>query len=161
ESPLISRLRERQAEAQARLSDNMTRFGPNYPQRQVIENELRDLRAQIDTETERIRQSLANQATAARSRVAALRAQLRTLQGSATRNAEAEAQLAQLQREADGRRQIDQRLQETAQQTSGAPRSNQADARVIMAAVPPTNPSGPRTTLLTAGSGIVGFLLAA
>jgi capsular exopolysaccharide synthesis family protein len=161
ESPLISRLREREAEAQARLSDITTRFGPSHPQRQVIENEMRDLRAQIATETERIRQSLANQATAAQSRVGALRAQLRTLQGSATRNAEAEAQLAQLQREADGRRQIYQRLQETAQQTAGAPRSNQADARIITAAVAPTSPTGPRTTLLTAGAGLVGMLLAA
>jgi capsular exopolysaccharide synthesis family protein len=161
DSSLISRLRERQAEAQARLSDVTTRLGPYHPQRQVIENELRDLRAQIDTETARVRQSLANQASAAQARVAALRAQLRTVQGSATRNAEAEAQLAQLQRDADGKRQIYQRLQETAQQTAGAPRANQADARVITAAVPPASPSGPRTSLLVAGSGIVGFLLAA
>jgi capsular exopolysaccharide synthesis family protein len=161
ESPLISRLRERQAEAVARQSDLTTRLGPNHPQRLVIENELRDLRAQIDTETERIRQSLANTATAARARAGALRAQLRAVQGSATRNAEAEAQLAQLQREADGKRQIYQRLQETAQQTQSAARANQADARIITAAVTPTNPSGPRTTLLTAGSGMVGLLLAA
>ncbi len=160
-SSLISRLREREAEVVARQNDLASRLGPTHPQRQIIESELRELRGQIATETARTLQSLANQATAARARVASLEAQLRTIQGSATRNAEAEAQLAQLQRDADGKRQIYQRLQETAQQTAGAPRSNQADARIVTAAVAPGNPTGPRTALLTAGSGLIGLLLAA
>lgn len=160
-SSLISRLREREAEAIARQTDLTTRLGPSHPQRQIIENELRELRSQITTETERVRQSLANQATAARSRVGALQGQLRTIQGTATRSAESEAQLALLLREADAKRTIYQRFQETAQQTAQPSRSNQADARIVTAAVAPTNPSGPKTALFVGSGGMVGLLLAA
>ncbi|MBL8837607.1 MAG: polysaccharide biosynthesis tyrosine autokinase [Alphaproteobacteria bacterium] len=160
-SSLISRLREREAEAVARQSDLMTRLGPNHPQRQIIDNELRELRTQITTETERIRQSLANQATAARSRVGALQAQLRAIQGTATRSAESEAQLALLLREADAKRTIYQRFQETAQQTAQPSRSNQADARIVTVAVAPSNPNGPKTAMFVGSGGVVGLLLAA
>jgi len=161
ESALISRLRERQAEAIARQSDLTTRLGPNHPQRLVIENELRELRAQIDTETERIRQSLANTATAARARAEVLRGRLRALEGNATRDAAANAQLQQLQREADAKRAIYQQFQISAQQTAQPSRSNQADARVVTVAIAPSNPNGPKTAMFVGGGGMIGLLIAA
>src|SRR5207244_153243 len=104
-----------------------------------------------------------SQLAIAEGEAATAEANLRSVGSGAAARATVDSPLIsrQLQREAEGKRQIYQQLQVAAQQTAGAPRSNQADARIITAAVAPSSPTGPRTTLLAAGSALVGLLLAA
>ncbi len=160
-SPLIQRLREREAEAAQRQAEMATRFAAAHPQRKAVAQELVSVRSQIDREIGKLLASLRSQVDITRSRVDSLTRQLATLEGRATGMAASEIQLRQLEQEAETKRNVYQSFLATAQQTAEQPRINQANARIVSAAPIPLMPASPNKKLIVLGSMLIGFFITA
>jgi len=158
-SPLIQRLREREAEASQRQAEMATRLAPAHPQRKAVAQELVSIRSQIDREIGKLLSSLKSQADIARSRVDSLTRQLSGLEGRATSMAANEIELRQLEQEAETKRNVYQSFLATAQQTAEQPRINQANARIVSAAPVPVMPTSPNKKLIVMGSMLIGFFM--
>ncbi len=158
-SPLVQRLREREAEASQRQAEMATRLAPAHPQRKAVAQELVSVRGQIDREIGKLLSSLKSQVDIARSRVDSLTRQLTGLEGRATSMASNEIELRQLEQEAETKRNVYQSFLATAQQTAEQPRINQANARIVSAAPLPVMPSSPNKKLIVLGSMLIGFFM--
>ena len=150
ESPLISRLRDRQAEIVARQSDLTTRLGRDHPQRQVIQNEPARPAGRPDRHRDRARPPVARRpgdgrALARRRLARAARAPSRAAPRATPRPRPGWPSLPSARPTASARSISGCRRPRS--RPPATPRSNQADARIITAAVAPSNPTGPRTTL--------------
>ncbi|HEX6962693.1 MAG TPA: polysaccharide biosynthesis tyrosine autokinase [Lacipirellula sp.] len=160
-SPLIQRLREREAEAAQRLSEAASRLGPQHPRYRAAETELASIRGQIRREINKVQQSLQNQVDVARSRERNLEQQVAAIKGREMKVAAAEMELQQLQQEADTKRNVYQEFLATAQQTAEPSRTGLTTARIVSQAVPPVRPYGMSGKLYAAMGMFIGFLLAA
>jgi succinoglycan biosynthesis transport protein ExoP len=160
-SLLVQRLREREAEIIQRQADMSTRLGSAHPQVQSAAKELADLHSQIRREIGKVLVSLEKQVEIARTRERSIDAQLRDLQGRATKSAESEVGLRSLEKEADTKRNVYQTFLSTAQQTAEPSRINQANTHVVSSAIAPVYPFSPRKKLFAIGGMFIGFLLAA
>ena len=158
-SPTMSRLRERETEAARRVAELANRFGSNHPDRRAAQAELAAVRSELEAEARRIVNSLQTQAQSARDREQGLSRQLVTLREDANRIAAQQADLQNLEREADARRQLYQTLLARVEQTAVDPRgvAPPAGARIVSPASPPANPSGPPVGLAT-GFALLGGL---
>ena len=160
-SPLIQRLREREAEAAQRLSEAGSRLGPQHPRYRAAENELASVRGQINREVAKVQRSLQNQVEVARSRERSLDQQFTAIQGREMKVASSEMELQQLQREAETKRNVYQEFLATAQQTAEPSRVGLTTARIVSQAVPPVEPHGVGGKMFAAMGMFVGFLLMA
>lgn len=157
-SPLIQRLREKEAEIQRNESQLTETYGPRHPK--VVNNqaEIRDLRRLITEEMRKIASGLANEVDIARANEQALVQAVSGLERRAAEIQQAEIKMNQLQRDADAARSLYStflaRLNETAAQT-GFQRS---DSRILTRASPPEKPTFPNLPLLGAAA-FLGSLL--
>lgn len=157
-SPLIQKLRQREAETMQKRADLATRLGPTHPALVAVKNELNNIHGQIQIETQKIMASLKNQVVISTTRVETLEKQIASLQSAATKVADSQVGLNQLQKEADTKRNVYQTFLATAQQTADPERINQANARVVSAAIPPVEPTSPNKKLFAIAGLFVGFL---
>lgn len=160
-SPLIQRLREREAETAQRLSEVTTRLGPQHPSHQAAKNELQSITMQINIEIKKILQSLQNQVQIASTRERNLSQQLTILRSQEMKVAGAEIELNQLSKEADTKRNIYQEFMTTAQHTAEPSRFGQTLANIVSQAVPPLRPHGMTGSLYSIMGTLIGFLGAA
>jgi polysaccharide biosynthesis transport protein len=157
-APSVVQLRARQDQLTADLQSMLGRLGPGHP-------DVRSTNAQL-AETERsIAAEIAHVVTASeaevrgdRERVAALQANLDDARARLQQDGQAQIPLNAMQRDADASRSLLQlvlvRIQETAQQSAiEAP-----DAHEISLALPPAEPSFPRTGPWMAGAAAFGVL---
>ncbi|MEM9233408.1 MAG: exopolysaccharide transport family protein, partial [Pseudomonadota bacterium] len=148
-SPLISQLRQRQTDLNREAAQLRERLGPNHPDVIEMQAEQRELNRSINQQVGRFIQQLQNDADVAASRVSALEDQLAGVQGTFDGQSEKRIQLRQLEREAQTAQEIYlaslSRLGQSTDSRSGlAP-----DARVLSAAIVPTEPnSTPKPLLL-------------
>lgn len=159
-SPVLQSMRAREAEVVQRAAPLSQRLGPQHPDRQAVEAELRDLRRKIDDETGRLGSALRRDVDAARSRLEEAQVALDQSRTSARGGAEAGVTLAQLTRDAESRRQVYQAFLVRTEQT----RLSSAQfplARVISPAAVPFRPIGPSAAVIGVFSGLAGLLLAA
>lgn len=160
-SPLIQRLREREADAAQRLSEISSRLGAEHPRHRAVSNELASVRGQIGREIKKVLQSLQQQVEIARSRERNVEQQLTSIKGREMKVASAEMELQQLMREADTKRAVYQEFLATAQQTAEPSRIGLMTARIVSKAVPPIRPYGLGGKIYAAMGMFIGFLLAA
>jgi uncharacterized protein involved in exopolysaccharide biosynthesis len=161
DSETISRLREQESLAAARVADLSQRFGSSYPELRSAEADLAADRRQIADEAHRIVQSLATQLRVARQHELDVQSQLDAArhQGILAQNTQAE--LDQLQQDASTRRDLYRTLLERAQQTETQPKGTEIpDVRILSKASPPGLPSAPNMKLAAGMGGIGGALLA-
>lgn len=160
DSPTISRLRDQESTASAKMAELSSHYGPNYPGVRSAAAELQSVRAQLGGEVNRIVASLGTQLKAARDKEADLQQQLAVARTAGVKGENAREQLDQLQKEADTRRALYQTLLQSAQQTVAQPANTQIpDVRVLSVAAPPGNPSGPNTKIIMGLSGLSGAVL--
>lgn len=160
-SPLIQKLREREAELISREAEMSMRLGENHPHRRAARHEITNLQAHIDKEINKILRSLQSQVVVAQSREQALERQLKDNTGRAVKTAETEVELRQLEKEAETKRNVYQTFLATAQQTAEPSRINQANARIASSAIPPTTPFSPRKKWFLVSGLFIGMLVAA
>ncbi|MBD9371823.1 chain-length determining protein [Rhizobium sp. ARZ01] len=160
-SQMIQRLKENEAQLQGQISDLSTSLLDQHPRLKGLRSQLAGLRGQIKAESTKILASLENEAKVARLREQQLVQQLNTLKADSARAGEDEVGLKALEREATAQRQLLEtylaRYREAASRTGA--NSTPADARIISAAVPPTERQFPKVVPITIVGGLAGFLL--
>lgn len=155
-SATISALREREAAAERRVAELSQMYGPGYPSLRAAEAQLASARRALAAEARRLVVGLSAQVQASRQREADIKGQLAAAQAKASQLATVQAELAQLQKDADARRALYQSLLVSAEQTSkGSPQ--QVGSHIVSLATPPAFPSSPRPKLAAAFGMVAGF----
>ena len=162
-SPLIQRLREREADVARGVAEMSTEYGKRHPKMINAKAELEDIRTRIEVEVAKVVRGLENEVEVARARERTLQRNLDQLKRESGRLKSSEGQLRVLEREAVADRALFDtflaRLKETGQQDG----IQQADARIISRADVPAEASSPNKKLIIAGalafSALLGVLL--
>jgi len=104
-SPLIQRLRERQVSLKGDLAERSTTLLDGHPVIQRLRSQISELNSQISREARKIQRSLQENVRTTRSREQALIQQRNTLKSESSRVGRRQVELAELQRDADAKRQ--------------------------------------------------------
>ena len=157
-APSVMQLRARQDQLAAELQSMLGRLGPGHPDVRATRTQLAETERSIAAEIMRVVNASEAEVRGDRERVAALQANLDDARARLQQDAEAQIPLNAMQRDADASRSLLQsvleRIQETAQQSAiEAP-----DAHEISLALPPSQPSFPRTGPWMAGATAFGIL---
>jgi len=147
-SPLIQTLRGQEAEVVRRLAELSTRYGERHPSFLNVNAELRDLRAKIEVEVDRIVRNLSNQVEVARARERSLSASLEQMRTEVASANQAEVKLRALEREAEAGRTLLETFLNRFRETSNQPDLEQPDARIITRAEVPISPSWPNKRMI-------------
>ena len=162
-SQMIQRLKESEAQIQGQISDLSTSLLDGHPRLKGLRSQLAGIRGQIKTETQKILSSLENEAKTAELRETQLLQQLNRVKANSARAGEDEVGLKALEREATAQRQLLEtylaRYREATSRTDSS--STPADARIISAAVEPTEVAFPKIVPITIVGGVAGFMLSA
>jgi uncharacterized protein involved in exopolysaccharide biosynthesis/Mrp family chromosome partitioning ATPase len=159
-SQTISRLRDQQSLAGQRLAKLDATVAPGSRLREAAQSEYQEVQKQIGYEAQRIVKSLSEQVAAARDRVKAATAALDNASSAAGAASLIQANIAQVEKEAESRRQVYQALLERASQTAVSPEvARQAPGVYIGSpAVVPVFPSGPHTKIVFALGVLAGLM---
>jgi capsular exopolysaccharide synthesis family protein len=160
-SATIGDLRKRESELSTRLAQLKTDFKEGYPDVKRTENELNDVRFQIQQEINRVISNLKAEAAAAEQREHSLLASRATSQGRLTANTEAQVGLFGLQQRADAAKQIYEGYLNRAKEVAAESGLQQPDATVNSAAVAPLHPSSPNMRLAMAAGAVLAMIGAA
>ncbi len=162
-SPLMADLRVQETTLQRQISELTSEFGERHPQMVNLRGELDSVRAKTTDEVKRVIQDLANEVAVAKAREQELETSLGKLQGDASTVELAEVELRSLTRDAEANRELFETFLTRFRQIVEQQELQEADARIMSAADPPTVPSHPQTSLITglafAGSLVLGGLL--
>ncbi len=159
-SPVIQVLRQREAEVSQRLAMANQHLGPTTLDKAALEEELRAVRRQIDTEAQTIVGALIRDVGIARDRVEFLERQTVNSQTLAADSAAAEITLAGLERDADIKRQTYNAFVSTVDHMQLAS-SPFASARTISPAIAPARAESSHAIVIVLLAFCGGILLAA
>jgi exopolysaccharide transport family protein len=160
ESPLIQRLREREAQLKADIADLSTTLLDNHPRIRALRSQLADLEGQIRGEAQNVLRSLSTEAETARARESQLVSDLNRLKAESARAGEDEVELRALEREAAAQRDLLNSYLTRYREASSRSDRNYlpADARIFSRAMVPAEPYFPKV-LPIVGAALVGSLL--
>jgi len=166
-SPVVQNLRAQRAAISTRVADLSVRYGPLHPDMIRARQELSDIDAQIQAEIRRVVSNLDAQAQVARQRAASVQSSLDAARGALADNNAASVRLRELEGEAEAARAIYRAFLDRYRETSAQTGVEQADARVVSRATPPTSQSAPNLMIslalglmlgAAAGTGAVGAI---
>lgn len=157
-SPSVVQLRAEQDQLTAQLQAMQTRLGARHPDIASQLTRLQSVSKAVELETERVVTASEAEVRAGQARVATLEASLTDAQARVERDAAAQIPLNAMQRDADASRTLLQAVLERIQQTAQQTAIELPDARVISPALPPSEPSFPKTKLMLAGAVALGVL---
>jgi len=162
-SPLIQRLREQEAEVERKIAELLTEYGDKHPRMINTRAEMRDLRAKINSEVNKIVQNLRGEVSVVRARENSLQSSLDNLKQRVGSLNSSEVQLRALQREANANRDLFETFLGRFKETSNQQEMQQTDARIIARADLAREPSFPKKRLILAlvfvGSIFLGVVL--
>lgn len=144
----VQRLRDEQTDLLRRQAELSTRYQPAHPAMIKIQAEIDDLHAKIADEVNRVIRAMADDASAARTREDALKANLVELAQSSEGQESEQAGLRELQGEADADQALYENLLTRLKETSALLGAQQADAQIIGRAEPPGSPTTDKRHLL-------------
>jgi capsular exopolysaccharide synthesis family protein len=160
-SGTIGTLRAREAEASAQVAQLQARYGSLYPDLRKSQNELAEIRAQIQLEIDRILSNLDAEVQVAASRLSSLQASKSQSTGTLAANNAASVGLTQLQRRADAAKAIYETFLNRSRETSAQQGLQRADFRVAQMAEIASLPDFPDlklTAVLALIGGLIGGL---
>jgi uncharacterized protein involved in exopolysaccharide biosynthesis/Mrp family chromosome partitioning ATPase len=156
-SPVIVALRDRESEVVRREASLASVLGDQHPQLQAVRNELKEVRTNLRGEVAKVLASLASGRASARERVETISANVRDLERKLIERSRAQAELNQIEREAEAVREMYEGFITRAGQQA-SPRALGPDARIVSRAVPPTELTI-GTATVAGGGGFVGLVL--
>jgi exopolysaccharide transport family protein len=161
DSVLIQRLRERQVALQTEIAELSTTLLPGHPRIRSLSGQLANLDAQIREETQKIRASLQTAARVAAAREESLMASLEAAKTDVSMSNEQEIELRALEREANAQRDLLESFLGRYREAVARTDANYlpADARIISRAVPPSEPSYPKKTLMSVAAALAALLV--
>jgi succinoglycan biosynthesis transport protein ExoP len=157
-APSVVQLRARQDQLTAELTSMQDRLGANHPDLKAVRSQLADTSRAVAAETSRVVSATAAEVRSDQERVATLQQNLDAARTEVQRDAEAQIPLNAMQRDADASRNLLQTVLERLQETSQQSAIEAPDAHEISLALPPTQPSFPRTGPIMGGSVAFGLI---
>ena len=144
DSPLVQQLREQEATLEQKKADLESQFGDRHPTVVRVNAELDTLKSNIHVAIARIIQGLQNQVDVARAKKDELQNRLTELEQRTVMADRAEGKLRDLRREVSANNALIEVLLTRYKQVSAQEEIQQADARVVSAAIVPIAPSFPK-----------------
>jgi succinoglycan biosynthesis transport protein ExoP len=142
-APSVVQLRAQQDQLAAQAQIRQGRLGLNHPEAEGLRRQTEGAQRAVAAEIARVVSSVEAERRAAKDRVAALEANVRTAQEEADRTARAQIPLNALQRDADAARAELQAVLLQIQQTAQQAAIETSEAHEISQALPPQHPSWP------------------
>ncbi|MEN8723785.1 MAG: polysaccharide biosynthesis tyrosine autokinase [Alphaproteobacteria bacterium] len=147
-SNLIQALRQQESQILRRKGELGREFGPMHPRMIAIEQEIIDLRTQIELEVSKILQGMRNEAQIANQRYATLASELDAMKRSMGRLNSAEVKLRALEREAAASRNLFETFLQRSRETNTQASLQEADASIISLAPMPLFPAYPNKPVI-------------
>lgn len=161
-SPLIQSLKTQEAEVGRKAAELAGRYGDRHPTIINARAELRDIRAKISEEVQKIVQGMRNEVDIQKAKVESLDKELAGAEGRTGAGDQAMVMLRQLQREAAASRSLYEGFLNRYKQVAEQQDLQVADARIIARAEAPLKPYFPNKLLFlilgTLLGGIGGFI---
>jgi capsular exopolysaccharide synthesis family protein len=151
-SPLITQLRQQQAELVQKQALMASRYGPQHPKMLDLIAEQRDLQTKIEEEIQHVVGTAANDVAVASSRAGALESNLRQLEGQSSVQGQARVEQRELEANASSSRAIYDSFVSRIKQTEQEQTLQIPDARIISRSPTPTAQSFPPLFLIFVGS---------
>jgi capsular exopolysaccharide synthesis family protein len=148
DSPLVQKLRSDEAELMHKKAELSTRYQPSHPTMVNLQSSIDEINRKIDDEANKTVRGLQGDVNAARAKEASLKATLASIQKNAAEEGKLDVPLRELQREADANKLLYESFLTRFKQTNTEEDIQQADARLVSAALPPRIPSFPKKTVL-------------
>src|SRR5262249_8024116 len=101
-SPLIQPLDGQAAQLAAKIAEMSTAYGAQHPKMVQARAQLKDLRAQINTEIAKVAATYRSDVAIAKAKETALRGMLRSVKAASAQSAVSEADVRAIEREAEG-----------------------------------------------------------
>jgi len=139
-----------------RVAEMSSRYGDRHPDMVRAQRELADIDQQIQAEIRRIVSNLEARVRVSQQRTASVESSLGGARGTLAANSAASVHLKELEGNAEAARNVYQSFLDRYKQTGAQEGVEQADARVVSHAVPPSHQSSPNVMLALALSVIVG-----
>ncbi len=157
-SPLISQLRQQQAELVQKQAQMASRYGPEHPKMLDLVAEQRDLQTKIDEEIQHVVGTAANDVAVASARAYALESSLHQFEGQSSVQGQARVEERELEANASSTRALYDSFISRIKQTEQEQTLQIPDARIISRSPTPTSQSFPPLFLVFAAS-VPGSLL--
>jgi uncharacterized protein involved in exopolysaccharide biosynthesis/Mrp family chromosome partitioning ATPase len=159
QSPVIANLRVQYSQLAANEAELRLTYGTRHPALTNVRAQLRDVERQIDTEIRRISTGLRNEFETAQARQATLERNLMALREQVAVSNTSRDRLRELEREAQASRSVLEQFLLRFRETNEQQSMRGVETRVISPAMPPQQPSSPKTGL-TLALGLIGGLFA-
>lgn len=159
QSDLIENTQSQIAELWQRRDLLLERFSEDMPLVLTVDKEISRLETTLADVAQSLRDNQAQRAALSKSRVDALREQLRTLETRAIEQAEREVRLTQLRRDYSAEQAVYATFLDKFTETSEALNLQEGDVLIISYADPPASPVAPDKKLAVALGGIAGGFL--
>lgn len=157
-SDTIRSLRQSEATVSAQVAELEAHLGELHPDLVKAKSQLRDVRAKIQQEIDRILSSLEAEVQVSSSRLASLQGSQSRANAALAGNNAAAVDMMQLQQRADAARAVYEAFLARLRETGATQGLQQADARIAAMAEPPREPDFPNK-MLAALAGIAGGLV--
>lgn len=147
-SPTIQDLKRAETELLRKKADLSSRYGAKHPAILNVTAELKDLRSKLRLEISNIAATIKNQLRLAEQNVEALESSLSEVKGEKKGENHSLIELRALEREAESNRIIFDNFLESYKRSDQQEELEEADARIISYASPPSSPSYPNKPLI-------------
>jgi succinoglycan biosynthesis transport protein ExoP len=154
-SGMLGRLREKEADLNTQHAQATTQFGSGYPKVVELNNQLKQVRAEIAIEETRMQQEIRDEYLAALQRENLLSTAFEQQKREANQLNESAIEYSSLKRDADSNRQLYQDLQQRVKEAGVSAGLRSSNIRVVDIARPPTEPISPNVRR----SLMLGFML--
>ncbi len=158
-SPLIQRLREREAEIKAQISDLSTTLLPNHPRLKSLNSQLDDFERQIRASANNILKSLENNVNLTRETEADLAKEIDRLKGEVTRVNKEEVRLDALVRKADSYRELLSEYEKRNLEALSRSNFTPIDAETYPSRSMPSEPYFPKVVPFTIAGSVAALML--
>ncbi len=158
DSPSLTALRAREIEVNAQMAELANEFGERHPTMVNLRSELASIGQRTRVEIQQIVQRLRDEVQVLRSRESALAGNIEGLKAQLGTLNEAGIQLAALERDAQGDRQLLDTYTNRVKEIASQEKAQSPDARIISRAVVPNEPTYPRRPMIF-GVAFFGSLL--
>jgi len=158
-STVITDLRREQAQIAGRKAELSTRYGARHPEISKVDQELADIDRLLNREISRIVSSLETETEIDRQRVVSLEDALSDMKGQLDGNNRSLVRLRELEREAQGSRNLYNNFLERFKMRDGQDGIIEADARIVSKATLPFSQSSPKLKFNLLLAFVLGSLL--
>jgi succinoglycan biosynthesis transport protein ExoP len=140
---LLGVLRSKEADLKIQAAELNTQFGPSYPKLSILNNQLKEVDAQIQSEMKKIASKVRGQYSAALQRESMLREALEKQKQEANKLNESAIEYTLLKRDVDTNRQLYEGLLQKLKEAGVSAGLKSNNFRIVDVARPPTGPIEP------------------